>query len=164
MVCAGQRVGRRGDLVVAASPGISPLRASISCLKQGYPRSRSPWRRANSRQSKGPPPRDVQNGEFSAFPSSLEAPQRAIKAKTAPVLAFSEPKRGPFRATGAITRPLFAEYSRFCTPPEGVPLLTAGYGSLERRYPWQNRVRYRAKPRTGHGQCSCAWPGCRWAP
>lgn len=51
-------------------------------------RSRSPWFRANSRQSGRPPLRGVQNCEYSASPDSPAALQRAIKAKTAPVLAF----------------------------------------------------------------------------
>ena len=41
---------------------------------------------------------------------------------------------------------------------------TAGYGSRARQYLWQSRGRCRARPRTDHGRCSCAWPGCCWAP
>ena len=42
--------------------------------------------------------------------------------------------------------------------------VTAEYGSPKRRYPWQSRARCRARPRMDRGRCSCAWPGCCWAP
>ena len=42
--------------------------------------------------------------------------------------------------------------------------VTAGYGNRVPRYLWQSRERYRARPRTDHDRCSCAWPECCWAP
>lgn len=42
--------------------------------------------------------------------------------------------------------------------------VTAGYGNRVPRYLWQSRGRCRARPRTGRDRCSCAWPGCCWAP